>query len=140
MQIKKLLYTASLACLLSLGSLVNAQESAAFGVWKTEPGDTGGYLNVEIKACENAEMLCGFIVAAYDKNDEPMADYEHIGKLMLWDMKSKSATAWKSGRIWAPDVDKKYKSKMKLKDDALVVSGCVAGGLICRGQTWTKVN
>ena len=27
-----------------------------------------------------------------------------------------------------------------LSGDALEVKGCVAGGLICRGQTWTRIK
>ena len=46
--------------------------------------------------------------------------------------------SYSGGTIWAPDVDKKYASKMKINGATLVVSGCVAGGLICRGQDWTK--
>ena len=49
--------------------------------------------------------------------------------------------SWSSGTIWAPDRDKTYRAKMEmLSADQMKVSGCVAGGLICRGQTWLRVK
>jgi uncharacterized protein (DUF2147 family) len=43
------------------------------------------------------------------------------------------------GKVWSPDRDKTYNSKMRLKGDGLAVEGCVVG--ICRdGGTWTRVN
>ena len=45
---------------------------------------------------------------------------------------------YSGGKIWAPDRDKTYRSKMELSGDRLKVSGCV--GPICRGQTWARVN
>ncbi len=47
--------------------------------------------------------------------------------------------AYGDGKIWSPDRDKTYNSKMQLSGDALQVSGCVFG--ICRdGGTWQRVN
>jgi len=45
---------------------------------------------------------------------------------------------YSSGKIWAPDVDKTYRSKMALNGNTLKVSGCV--GPICRSQNWTRVK
>ena len=36
-----------------------ASTEPALGVWKSEPGETGGYIHVEIMPCEN--NLCGII-------------------------------------------------------------------------------
>jgi len=82
--------------------------------------------------------VCGKIENAYDLEDEVIADYEHIGKNMVWDMKASGATSWKKGKIWDPSKDKTYKSKMSLSGDVLSVSGCVL--FVCRGQDWTRVK
>jgi len=45
------------------------------------------------------------------------------------------------GKIWAPDRDKTYASRMHLEGDRLSVSGCILGGAICRdGGTWRRVE
>jgi len=35
---------------------------------------------------------------------------------------------------------KTYSGKAKVTSARLELSGCVLGGLICRSQTWTKVD
>ena len=129
--------TALLAGVLSLSASL-AMADAATGVWKTEAGDTGGWLHVKIASCGTA--LCGTIDMAYNADGSDHASYEHVGKRMIWDMKSAGDGSYSGGKIWAPDKDKTYKSKMSLSGNKLTVKGCVAGGAICRGQTWTKVN
>lgn len=130
------LNTARLAVVLValLGSQLAKAE--VLGLWKTEPGDTGGYLLVEIKPCE--DRLCGEIVGAFDKDNVELAEYEHNGKRMIWGMKEDGQNKWRSGKIWAPDRDKTYSSWMQLNGDKLKVSGCVMGGLICRSQSWQR--
>ena len=125
-----------LGILLGLGS--GAAADPADGTWKTAPGDTGGYLHVIVGAC--GSDICGTIKAAYDKDGAIQTDYEHLGKKMIWDMNSDGDGQYGGGKIWAPDSDKTYKSKMQLSGNTLEVKGCVAGGLICRGQDWSRVN
>jgi len=108
------------------------------GTWKTAPGDTGGYLHVTIAPC--GSDICGTIKAAYDKDNAVQAGYEHLGKKMLWNMTADGGGSYSGGKIWAPDADKTYSSKMSLNGNRLEVKGCVAGGLICRGQDWTRIK
>nr|WP_170615181.1 DUF2147 domain-containing protein [uncultured Ruegeria sp.] len=109
------------------------------GIWKTQPGDTGGYLHVSIGSCGSA--VCGTIDTAFDANGDEQLDYENLGKQIIWDMVPEGGGAYDNGKIWAPDRDKTYNSKMTLdSQNQLTVKGCVAGGLICRGQTWTRVQ
>ncbi len=115
---------------------LQADEGAVDGTWKTEASDTGGYLYVDIAPCEDS--VCGTISKAFNKDGEEIADYAHIGKVMLSGMKQKKDGSYAKGKIWAPDKDKTYKSKMKIEDGSLSVSGCVA--FICRSQVWIRVN
>lgn len=110
----------------------------AEGMWKTAPGDTGGYLHVEIATCGSS--LCGTIVKGIAADGSSNPDYEHQGKKMLWNMKADGDGYYSGGKVWAPDSDKTYKSKMSLSGSTLTVKGCVAGGLICRGQDWKRLN
>jgi len=109
------------------------------GLWKTQPGDTGGYLHVSISECGSA--ICGTIDSAFDGNGDQQLNYENLGKQIIWDMVPEGGGSYDNGKIWAPDRDKTYNSKMTLdSQNQLTVKGCVAGGLVCRGQTWTRVQ
>ena len=122
------------AALSAVAGLAAADPAA--GTWKTEPGETGGYLHVKIAPCGDA--LCGTIDKAFEASGTAAGDYEHAGKRMLWDMVADGNGGYSGGQIWAPDADKTYKSKMQLSGDSLTVKGCVA--IICRGQTWSRVE
>ncbi|WP_299042796.1 DUF2147 domain-containing protein [uncultured Tateyamaria sp.] len=118
------------ACLTVVGAGMALAEPVA-GTWKTETGDGGGYLHVTIAPC--GSNICGTIAKVFNSDDTSSE-----GKPIIWDMKAKGNGTYSGGKIWAPDVDKTYRSKMSLNGNALKVSGCV--GPICRGQTWTRVN
>jgi len=111
---------------------------AADGVWQTEPGNDGGYLFVTVKAC--GAKICGTITGAVDKKGKKDPKYKNLGKPIIWDMSADGGNAYSGGTVWAPDSDKKYSSKMTLSGNVLTVKGCVFGGLICRGQDWTRVK
>jgi len=127
--------TAVAAFLMLFTTNALSQSDSALGTWKTESSERG-YIHVVIEEC--GDSLCGKIENAFDLEDEIIADYEHVGKNMVWDMKASGATAWKKGKIWDPSKDKTYKSKMSLNGDVLSVSGCVL--FVCRGQDWTRVK
>ncbi len=117
-----------------------AKDSDVLGVWRTQTNDEGSYLHVEIKQCE--KNLCGTIIEAFRKGDEKIEDYENAGKRMIWAMKVQGNGKWAGGKIWAPDTNKTYSSRMALQAEGaeLKVSGCIAAGLICRSQKWTKTE
>jgi len=119
------------AAWLALASAGMALAEPATGTWKTEPGDTGAFLHVKIEPC--GDKLCGTIVKVV--NSDKMSS---LGKPIIWDMKAKGNGRYSGGKIWAPDTDKTYRSKMSLNGDTLKVSGCV--GPICRGQIWTRLD
>ena len=104
------------------------------GVWKTETSEEGAYLHVRIGNCANAAgEKCGQIVEVFNSDNQDIK-----GKPIIWSMKPDGANAWSGGRIWAPDDDKTYRSKMQLSGNTLSVEGCVA--VFCRGQNWTRMN
>ncbi|CUH80227.1 hypothetical protein TRM7557_02783 [Tritonibacter multivorans] len=127
---------AAAAAAIAFGTVAAADPVA--GTWQTEAGDTGGYLHVAIAPC--GSDICGTISKAFDASGSSDGAYENLGKKLIWDMKSSGNGDYAGGKIWAPDSDKTYVSKMALNGNKLKVKGCVAGGLICRGQTWTRVK
>ena len=128
---KRYLTALMAASILLLTGVVSANEIS--GVFKTEPSDKG-YLLVNVEPC--GDKICGTIKDAFDLEGQPMVDYEHKGKQMIWDMVPSGEGNWSKGKIWDPSKDKTYKSKMSLSGDTLNVSGCIA--FICRSQSWQR--
>ena len=112
-----------------------ASADPVLGTYQTQPGDTGSFAHVEIYQCD--ANICGVIRKAFDGSGQQIKS-DTVGKRMIWDMKAQGGGKYGKGKIWAPDRDKTYSSKMELAGTTLKVSGCVLG--ICRGQTWRKVN
>ena len=111
-----------------------------FGKWKSAPNDEGSYIHVEIGACAtDGNKVCGTILEAFSKEPD-FQQPEWIGRNIIENMVPDGANEWDDGTIWAPDDDETYSSTMELNGDVLTVSGCVLGGLICRGQDWTRVK
>jgi len=129
----KIMALAALAAFIGAGA---ALADPAEGTWRTQPGDSGGYLHVDIYGCDDA--LCGVIRKAISSDGVERGDYEHLNRRMLWNMQPQGDGAYGGGKIWAPDRDKTYNSKMQLSGDSLTVEGCVLG--FCRGQTWARLR
>ncbi len=109
-----------------------AAAQTAEGLWRTEPGKTGAYLHVRVAPCEGGR-LCGVIEEALEATRTDL-----VGRTIIANMAPDDAGKWSGGTIWAPDDDKTYRSKMRLQGDALKVEGCVL--VVCRGQTWTRLE
>lgn len=127
--------------LMGINTSALAQDSDVLGLWRTQTNDEGSYLHVDIRRCDS-NQFCGVIIEAFRKGDEKIENYENAGKRMIWAMKVQGKGKWSGGKIWAPDTNKTYRSKMTLQADGaeLKVSGCIAGGLICRSQKWARAN
>jgi uncharacterized protein (DUF2147 family) len=104
------------------------------GIWKTQVDD-GAYAHVEISPC--GSNFCGTIIRTF-RGDEEYAS-PNIGKQLVRNMAAKGGGSYK-GNVWRPSNDKIYKGKLKLNGNALAMSGCVAGGLICSKQSWSRLK
>ena len=123
-----------------LGLAGAALAEPAAGIWQTQPDDNGKTGYVQIGPCTKAaEKLCGVLIRTFDENGKEYAS-ENLGKLIVWDMVPQGGGKYGKGKVWSPDRDKTYRSRMVLKGDTLEVSGCVLGGLVCRSSTWTRVK
>jgi uncharacterized protein (DUF2147 family) len=127
-------YLLSAALILSAGMAFAAD--AVEGTWKTTPDDNGNFGHIQIKPCGDA--FCGTLVKSFGSDGKEMKS-DNVGKRIIWDMKAKGGGAYGDGKIWSPDRDKTYNSKMTLTGDTLAVKGCVL--MICRdGGKWTKLK
>ena len=123
---------------LSLALMAAAPAFAAdpvLGNWTTQPDDNGHFGLVTIAPC--GEAICGKLVRAYDGKGQPIAS-DAVGRQIIWDMHPAGNGKYADGKVWAPDRDKTYNSKMTLAGDRLDVYGCILG--FCRSQSWTRAR
>ena len=121
-------------------ALVFTVSSAAadpiYGLWQTIPDDNGNFGHIEVQDCDGT--ICGVLMKSFDGSGKSI-ESDSIGKRIIWNMKAKGDGKYGGGKIWSPDRDKTYASKLELVGDMLKVSGCVF--VVCRdGGTWTRVK
>lgn len=89
--------------------------------------------------------LCGNIVwtktpGGTDENNPDPAKRTRpvMGLEILLAMKQTGPNKWE-GSVYNAENGKTYKAAMSLEnDDALRMEGCIMGGLLCGGETWTR--
>lgn len=116
------------------------------GIWLTQAGDA----RVKVSKCGSG--ICGVIVGLRDpvdlatgkpaidnKNPNPaLATRPIIGLPLFSGMRPVSTHKW-SGRIYNADDGSHYASSISATGtDTLRVEGCV--GVLCGGETWTRVG
>lgn len=111
-----------------------AAADPAEGTWKTEIDD-GAYAHVTIAPCGKA--VCGTFARTFNASGEYQSP--NLGKTVVIDMVPDGGGSY-SGKVWRPSNNKIYIGKMTLSGDTIALKGCVAGGLICSSQTWTRVK
>ena len=118
------------------------------GVWLTEPGTS----RIRIADCSGA--LCGTIVWLKDPNDaetqKPKLDKFNadaskrsrplMGVTIVIGMKPAGTDKW-SGQVYNAEDGKTYSGSVTMQGaNALKLEGCALGGLLCKAQTWSRVN
>ena len=106
------------------------------GTWKTAPDDNGNYGYIKVSTC--GAKICGVLARSFDSKGATL-DSPNNGRKIIWDMVSDGGGKYSGGKVYAPDRDKTYSSKMTLKGNSLNIKGCVFG--ICRdGGNWSRVK
>lgn len=119
---------------LALGLAGVAAADPAEGTWKTEVDD-GLYAHIDMSMCGAA--VCGVIARTFNSDGEYASP--NVGETLVIDMVPAGDGSY-AGKVWRPSNDKIYIGKMQLDGNSLALRGCVAGGLICSKQTWSRVN
>jgi len=105
------------------------------GLWQTAKDDNGKFGHIQVAPCGAA--LCGTLVRSFDANGAEIAS-ANTGRQIISETVAEGGGAYK-GKVWSPDRDKTYNSRLQLSGDTLAVSGCVLS--ICRdGGTWVRVQ
>lgn len=132
------MYRQLTTALCTLTFVASAMADPALGTWQTAPDDNGNYGHIVVNMC--GDSLCGELVQSFSSDGEVL-ESENIGRNIIWDMKARGNDKYDGGKIWSPDRDKTYTSKMELVDGGkgLAVEGCIL--FICRdGGTWKRIE
>ena len=128
---------------LVLGAGAGLAQSAddVLGVWQHP--DNGSH----IKIAKCGEGVCATIVKVKDpartdaENPDPKLKKRPVqGITIMSGAKKTGATTW-SGKLYNTQDGKTYSGTLTVVDKThLKLEGCVMGGLICQGPTWTRVK
>ncbi len=125
----------SLAIVLSTFTVGTAFADPLEGMWRTTKDDNGNSGLIQVAPC--GDKLCGKLVKSYDASGNEMSS-KNIGKNIISQTVAEGGGKYK-GKVYSPDRDKTYSSRLMLSGDTLKVQGCVFG--ICRdGGTWMRAK
>ena len=128
----------SVLCFFLIIGAVQAQPLDPSGTYLSETGET----RVRIAKC--GEVHCGTILSVQGETKDvhnPDADLKTrnlVGIHMISDIRP--APDGFTGKLYNYKDGRTYTGKMTFAGKAMQLSGCVLGGLICRSQTWVKLN
>ncbi|SLN20343.1 DUF2147 domain-containing protein [Pseudooctadecabacter jejudonensis] len=122
---------------LTLAAIVGLAGAAAAdpleGMWRTAKDDNGNSGLIQVAPCGAA--LCGTLVQAFDANGNQMSS-PNVGRQIISQTVAQGGGEYR-GKVYSPDRDRTYNSRLQLSGNTLSVNGCVLG--ICRdGGTWTR--
>ena len=127
-----------------LGVILAAAPAAAV---VPSAGPTGTWINpsrsVEVVTRDCGTSLCGWVVwSTAGAQDDARAGGtpKLVGTELLQDYRRADTADW-HGRVLIPDMRRSFDSRLRLVSaNAIKVSGCVLGGLLCKSQVWTRVD
>jgi uncharacterized protein (DUF2147 family) len=131
----------------AVSSFSEARGTGLPGTWLTQDGSS----KIRFETCGAA--LCGRLVWLRDPNDQqtgkPRIDQnnpEHnkrgrslLGMVVLTKIRPVRPLEW-SASAYNPEDARTYDVTLTLTLHRLVLRGCVFWGLICRHETWTRVE
>jgi uncharacterized protein (DUF2147 family) len=138
----------ALAATLVLGASEGALAADPTGTWLVQAGTS----RIRVADCGGA--LCGTIIWLKEPNDpdtgKPKTDKNNsdaskrsrplLGVQIVLGMKPAGADKW-TGQVYNAEDGKTYSGNLTFSGgSSLQLQGCALGGLVCKGQTWTKVN
>lgn len=104
------------------------------GLWQTQP-DEGSFAHVQISKCGGA--YCGTITRTFKGKSEYKSP--NIGMQIVKNMAPQGGGKYK-GKVLRPADGKTYNGKAEVSGDRMKLAGCVAGGLICKSQSWARLK
>ena len=144
----RIAYHLALFALFALASSDGALAAEPTGTWLTQTGGS----RIRLADCGGA--LCGTIIWLKEPNDpdtgKPKTDKNNsdaakrsrplLGVQIVLGMKPAGDGKW-TGQVYNAEDGKTYSGNLSYSGgNSLQLQGCALGGLVCKSQTWTKVN
>ena len=115
------------AAALTLVAATSAYAADPFGTW-TRPS-TGA----QVSFYDCGGKLCGKVVGVKDQTKK-----DTVGKVIMTGAAKSGDNTWKGDLLNLED-GKTYSGVVTLEGPkALNLKGCALGGLVCKGETWTR--
>jgi uncharacterized protein (DUF2147 family) len=129
------------SALIAPGAAFAQTAEDAFGTWKHP--DNGSHISVY--QCGGG--LCAKVVKVADPNrkddknpDAKLRTRPVVGVVIMNGGKKTGANSW-AGKLYNTQDGQTYSGTVTVvSKNSLKLEGCVMGGLICQGPTWTRIN
>jgi uncharacterized protein (DUF2147 family) len=82
---------------------------------------------------------CGGDICATNTWIKPGTPDEKAGDVLVMKVQKVSGAQY-SGSAFDPQRDRTYKITLDVAGDSMTTTGCVLGGLLCKGVDWTRIN
>lgn len=82
---------------------------------------------------------CGANICATNTWIKPGTPSEKAGDVLVMEVKPDSPSTY-SGTAFDPQRNMRYKIKLKVSENNMTTTGCILGGLLCKGVDWTKIR
>lgn len=124
-----------LAAVAAIGLAGAANAEPLLGLWQTIGDDNGNYGHIQVAPC--GAQICGTLVKSFNSAGQEI-DSPNTGRTIISETVPTGGGEYR-GKVYSPDRDKTYNSRLNLSGNTLQVRGCVFG--ICRdGGSWTRLN
>lgn len=110
------------------GAATSAQAADPTGTWMRPSTGT------VVKFYNCGANLCAKITAVKDK-----AKQGTVGTVIMTGAAKSGDNTWK-GDLLNTDDGQTYSGVVTLSGGGLNLQGCVLGGIVCKGETWSRVN
>ncbi len=130
-----------------IAAVLGLAVAAPAGAYAPVPSPAGLWLsphnNVAVRTGACGAHLCGWVVWASSsaRADAKDGGVERLlGTELLEDYAADGSGAW-TGTVFVPDMGRRFASRIDLPNpDTLRIRGCLWGGVICRSQSWSRIE
>ena len=110
---------------------------AIYGVWRNPKNS----VHLEIRGCETG--TCGYVVWASPHAREDAlkgSGKELVGMQLLRSFAPDTRQVWR-GKVFVPDLNRTFSGSAQVLDErTLKAKGCFIANVLCKSQTWTRVD
>jgi uncharacterized protein (DUF2147 family) len=117
-----------IASILALGAAGMTQAADINGDWARSDG------KAKVKIAR-----CGADICATNTWIKPGTPSEKAGDVLVMKVQKVSDSQY-SGSAFDPQRDMSYRITLDVGDGKMTSTGCVLGGLLCKGVGWTRIN